>query len=342
MGKAGAITGLCRKRNTRQSRMEPALALGGDRCVLADPHKLGLPSLMFFELLVPFRVSALTPFGFVAHGSRCEMGGLEVKPNEPSPWYEFEMLKKDASGGGGSPTLFLHYKVTSGRELNHISIAVATRRWKLAPDESFFLETLARIHRHPLIRFSSTCTWSCNFLSSAHLLAVLYGVVWCRAGLWKVSVAVPVTPAAKKSVHTGWRGGPNQRLRAALLPAFRTTHLADLLGVSFHPAVANRETISTSFPACRWIILQRVAPTAEDITEISSRRTPLACLAWLRPGSDCEAASGTPPNGAFGTPWGISDGKMTGKDAPWLRSANVPFRHTSPFRYKPGLRCTVA
>lgn len=34
-----------------------------------------------------------------------------VYPNEPSPWYEFEMLKKDASGSGGSPTLFLHYKV---------------------------------------------------------------------------------------------------------------------------------------------------------------------------------------------------------------------------------------
>eukprot|EP00752_Nemacystus_decipiens_P009580 g8560.t1 len=40
----------------------------------------------------------------------CEMGGLAVKPNEPSPWYEFEMLRKDESGHGGSPSLFLHYK----------------------------------------------------------------------------------------------------------------------------------------------------------------------------------------------------------------------------------------
>ncbi|CAM9389443.1 unnamed protein product [Scytosiphon promiscuus] len=39
----------------------------------------------------------------------CEMGGLVVVPNEPSPWYEFEMLKKDESGGD-NPTLFLHYK----------------------------------------------------------------------------------------------------------------------------------------------------------------------------------------------------------------------------------------
>lgn len=31
-------------------------------------------------------------------------------PNEPSPWYEFELLKK-GTGEGGSPTLFLHYKV---------------------------------------------------------------------------------------------------------------------------------------------------------------------------------------------------------------------------------------
>ena len=46
---------------------------------------------------------------------RCEMGGLTVNPNEPSPWYEFEMLKKDASGRGGSPSLFLHYKVTLNR-----------------------------------------------------------------------------------------------------------------------------------------------------------------------------------------------------------------------------------
>lgn len=41
---------------------------------------------------------------------RCEMGGLAVYPNEPSPWYEFELLKK-GTGEGGSPTLFLHYKV---------------------------------------------------------------------------------------------------------------------------------------------------------------------------------------------------------------------------------------
>lgn len=36
-----------------------------------------------------------------------------MKPNEPSPWYEFEMLRKDASEGGGSPSLLLHYKVTT-------------------------------------------------------------------------------------------------------------------------------------------------------------------------------------------------------------------------------------
>ncbi|CAM9463136.1 unnamed protein product [Ectocarpus sp. 6 AP-2014] len=39
----------------------------------------------------------------------CEMGGLAVYPNEPSPWYEFELLKK-GTGEGGGPTLFLHYK----------------------------------------------------------------------------------------------------------------------------------------------------------------------------------------------------------------------------------------
>ncbi|CAM9813455.1 unnamed protein product [Pylaiella littoralis] len=39
----------------------------------------------------------------------CEMGGLVVHPNEPSPWYEFEML--NAGGGtGGNAALFLHYK----------------------------------------------------------------------------------------------------------------------------------------------------------------------------------------------------------------------------------------
>lgn len=38
------------------------------------------------------------------------MGGLVVTPNEPSPWYELEMLKKDESGGD-HPTLFLHFKV---------------------------------------------------------------------------------------------------------------------------------------------------------------------------------------------------------------------------------------
>lgn len=43
--------------------------------------------------------------------TRCEMGGLVVHPNEPSPWYEFEML--NAGGGtGGNAALFLHYKVT--------------------------------------------------------------------------------------------------------------------------------------------------------------------------------------------------------------------------------------
>jgi len=44
------------------------------------------------------------------------LGGLTVYPNEPSPWYEFEMLKKDMSGRGGSPSLFLHYKA---RQLPH-------------------------------------------------------------------------------------------------------------------------------------------------------------------------------------------------------------------------------
>eukprot|EP00903_Cladosiphon_okamuranus_P009203 g8789.t1 len=54
----------------------------------------------------------------------CEMGGLKVMPNEPSPWYEFEMLKKDESGSGRSPTLFLHYKggnkhIIPGMHMDH-------------------------------------------------------------------------------------------------------------------------------------------------------------------------------------------------------------------------------
>ncbi|CAB1101820.1 unnamed protein product [Ectocarpus sp. CCAP 1310/34] len=39
----------------------------------------------------------------------CEMGGLAVYPSEPSPWYEFELLKR-GTGEGSGPTLFLHYK----------------------------------------------------------------------------------------------------------------------------------------------------------------------------------------------------------------------------------------
>ena len=45
---------------------------------------------------------------------RCIMGGLVVHPNKPSPWYEFEMLKKSGNGNGGAPTLFLHFKVGAG------------------------------------------------------------------------------------------------------------------------------------------------------------------------------------------------------------------------------------
>lgn len=47
------------------------------------------------------------------------MGGLVVHPNEPAPYYEFEMLSKGRAGGGGGsskPTLFMHFKVRSGEE----------------------------------------------------------------------------------------------------------------------------------------------------------------------------------------------------------------------------------
>lgn len=54
----------------------------------------------------------------------CEMGGLVVHPNKPSPWYEFEMLNNNTRGNDGSPTLFLHYKgnykhVIPGMALEH-------------------------------------------------------------------------------------------------------------------------------------------------------------------------------------------------------------------------------
>lgn len=39
----------------------------------------------------------------------CEMGGLAVYPNEPSPYYEFEMLDVRNREKGGEPTLFLHF-----------------------------------------------------------------------------------------------------------------------------------------------------------------------------------------------------------------------------------------
>ena len=38
------------------------------------------------------------------------MGGLAVYPNEPSPYYEFEMLDVRSSKGG-EPVLFLHFLV---------------------------------------------------------------------------------------------------------------------------------------------------------------------------------------------------------------------------------------
>lgn len=41
------------------------------------------------------------------------MGGLAVYPNEPSPYYEFEMLDVRNREKGGEPTLFLHFVVRS-------------------------------------------------------------------------------------------------------------------------------------------------------------------------------------------------------------------------------------
>lgn len=39
------------------------------------------------------------------------MGGLAVSPNEPSPYYEFEMLDIRNKEKGGKPVLFLHFVV---------------------------------------------------------------------------------------------------------------------------------------------------------------------------------------------------------------------------------------
>lgn len=44
-------------------------------------------------------------------GDRCEMGALAVYPNEPSPYYEFEMLDVRNKEKGGEPVLFLHFLV---------------------------------------------------------------------------------------------------------------------------------------------------------------------------------------------------------------------------------------
>lgn len=38
---------------------------------------------------------------------RCTMGGLEVHPNKPAPWYHFEMLHAE------NHTVFLNFKVTA-------------------------------------------------------------------------------------------------------------------------------------------------------------------------------------------------------------------------------------
>ena len=39
------------------------------------------------------------------------MGALAVYPNEPSPYYEFEMLDVRNKEKGGEPVLFLHFLV---------------------------------------------------------------------------------------------------------------------------------------------------------------------------------------------------------------------------------------
>lgn len=72
-----------------------------------------------------------------------------VYPNQPSPWYEFEMLKKDASGRGGSPTLFLHYKVVKSGGTRGLHSGVVSARRKLRLVVSGLGETLSRhIHTH--------------------------------------------------------------------------------------------------------------------------------------------------------------------------------------------------
>lgn len=61
------------------------------------------------------------------------MGGLVVHPNNPAPYYEFEMLNiarsiPDVDGGGASgvaPTLFLHYKVVGVVDANRMNDSVS-------------------------------------------------------------------------------------------------------------------------------------------------------------------------------------------------------------------------
>ena len=66
-------------------------------------------------------------FVAIGNNNRCELGGLVVRPNNPAPSYEFELLTKANPSPGGqeaaggtvptmtAPTLFLHFKVVRRR-----------------------------------------------------------------------------------------------------------------------------------------------------------------------------------------------------------------------------------